>query len=409
MKMSTSENEKVAQPLWECVPIAGYHLPVAPVTHTLRERLAAIQRFFRSGEPEQGYPLKAKDKLRALPQWQLERVAPAPEWRNSAEAIDIGLKDWLGQEKPDQPVIVLVGPPHSGHTEILAEWAKQHRWPVLTPPSAGQVLAGDDAWLSKQISDGRPWVFPALERGYLRHAWGLSLIRRFLARAYSGNLGRGIIGCDSWAWAYLHHVWQGRMPITLTLQACDKARLADHFQRLANPSGDRQLLFHQSDNGRHVLPLPDAEEASDKTSNFLQLLAAHSRGVFGVAWAVWRASLRTEPDENKAEENDIAERKISHQTVWVIPWSQLTPPELPSGAGRDEAFVLHTLLLHNGLPLELLQKLLPLSPNHVMETLFRLDESGIVVQDNSIWQVTAQGYPAVRQFLKADGYLVDQF
>lgn len=125
--MSTSENEKVAQPLWECVPIADYHLPVAPVRHTLRERLAAIQRLFRSGEPEQGYPLKAKDKLRALPQWQLERVAPAPEWRNSAEAIDIGLKDWLGQEKPDQPVIVLVGPPHSGHTEILAAWAKQHR------------------------------------------------------------------------------------------------------------------------------------------------------------------------------------------------------------------------------------------------------------------------------------------
>ena len=170
--MFTSENEKIAQPLWECVPIADYHLPVAPVTHSLRERLAAIQCIFRSGEPEQEPPLKAKDKLRALPQWQLERIAPAPEWRNSVEAIDIELKDWLVQEKSDQSVIVMVGPPHSGHTEILAAWARRHRWQVLVPASAEQVLAGDDVWLSKQISDGSPWVFPTLERSYLRHAEG---------------------------------------------------------------------------------------------------------------------------------------------------------------------------------------------------------------------------------------------
>jgi hypothetical protein len=409
MKMSPSENEKVGQPLWECVPISDYHLPVAPVTQSLRERFAAIQRLFRSGKPEQETPFKANDQLWALRQRQLKHIAPVPQWRNSAEALDIGLKDWLGREKPGHPVIVMVGPPHSGYTEILTAWTKRHRWPVLIPPSARQVLAGDDAWLSEQIKGGSHWVFPALERAYLRHAEGLSLIRRFLARAYTGNLGRGIIGCDSWAWAYLRHVWPARPPITLTLQACGKVRLADHFQRLADPSGDRQLLFRQSDNGRHVLPPPGAEEASGETSNFLQFLAAHSRGIFGIAWAYWRASLRTEPDEKKAEETDIEEGKRLHQTVWVIPWSQLTPLELPSGAGRNEAFVLHTLLLHNGLPLEILQKLLPLSPNHVMETLFRLVESCLVVQDDTTWQVTAQAYPAVRQFLQAGGYLVDQF
>lgn len=406
---SNSATEKVASPLWEYVPIADYHPPAAPVTQSVRERLAVFRRLFRRGKSEQGSPLKAEDKLRALPRWQLECIAPAPEWRSSAEALYIELEDWLVQENPDQPVIVVVGPPHSGNTDILTTLAEQQSWRLLSPPSPEQVLPGDDNWLSDQRGDGGPWVFPALERVYLRHAAGLNLIRRFLDRACSGNLGRGIIGCDSWAWAFLYHLWRGRRPITLTLQALDQARLADLFQRLLNASNARKLLFRQSDNGHYVLPPADTDEVSGETSNFLQILAAHSRGIFGVAWAVWRASMRTEPDENMAEDGDTGERKIQNQTVWIIPWNQLNPPLLPSGAGRDEAFVLHTLLLHNGLPLELLQQLLSLSPSQVIETIFRLDEGGLVAQDDTVWKVTPRGYPAVRQFLQTNGYLVDQF
>jgi hypothetical protein len=409
MMTSNSETEKVASPLWEYVPIADYHPPAAPVTHSLRERFAVFRRLFRRGKPEQDSPLKAEDKLRALPRWQLERIAPAPKWRSSAEALDNKLEDWLLQEKPDQPVIVVVGPPHSGNTEILRTWAEQQSWRLLSPPSPEQVLAGDDNWLSHPGGDSSPWVFPVLERAYLRHTAGLNLIRRFLDRACSGNLGRGIIGCDSWAWTFLYHLWRGRRPITLTLQALDQARLVDLFQRFRDASNRRKLLFRQSDNGHYVLPPPDTDEVSGEASNFLQILAAHSRGIFGVAWAVWRASMQTEPDENIAEEDGTGERKIPNRTVWIIPWNQLNPPLLPSGAGRDEAFVLHTLLLHNGLPLELLQQLLSLSPSQVIETIFRLDEEGLVAEDDTVWKVTPRGYPAVRQFLQSNGYLVDQF
>lgn len=181
MKIATAENGKKVSPLWEFISIADYHLPAAPVTHSLIERLTVIQRLFRREEPEQSSPFKAKEKLKALPQWHLERVAPDPEWHSSAEALDIELKDWLGQEKPDPPVIFMVGPPHGGHTEILTAWAERQRWPVLSPPSTAQILAGDDTWTTKQSGDGSPWVFPALERAYLRHAEGLNLIRLCVA------------------------------------------------------------------------------------------------------------------------------------------------------------------------------------------------------------------------------------
>jgi hypothetical protein len=336
-------------------------------------------------------------------------VAPAPEWADSAAALDMALTVWLAQENPDPPVIFMVAPPHGGHTNVLREWARQHDWPCISPPEDETVFSADVTWLSRQISNRHPWIFPCLERAYFRHARGLTLIRNIMARVDAGDLGRGIIGCDSWAWAFLNRVWQGRKPIVLTLQSCDKFRLAAHFSRLCNPSGHGQMTFQQSDNGQPVLPprLPDTETA--ETSNFLELLATHSRGIWGVAWDIWRTSLRSEPDEKEAESQPLTAEKPPPNTIWVIPWSQFVPLELPSGAGLDEAFVLHALLLHNGLPLELLQRLLPLSPSQVSGTLFRLSENGLVACEHTAWQVTAPGYPCVRKFLKAQGYLVDQF
>ena len=163
VKSSISGNERVAQPLWECVPVADYDLPVAPVTHSLRKRLAALKSVFLRGEPEQEAAFKAEDKLRTLPQRQLERVAPAPDWRISAEALDIVSKDWLEQKKPDHPGIVLVGPPHSGHTKMLSAWAKLHGWPVLSPPSAEEILevtgCVQGAVTPLGLPDGVPVIF----------------------------------------------------------------------------------------------------------------------------------------------------------------------------------------------------------------------------------------------------------
>ena len=407
--MPTSENKQQPHSLWGVIPSGDYQLPLAPVTHSVRKRITAIQRLFRSDTSEQASSFTAKDTLRTLHQRQLDDIAPSPQWNDTVPVIENGFQDWLRQTTPDQPVMTMVGPPRSGRTQILTTWAEHHGWQSITPPSAEQILSGDDTLLSKQIIKGSPWIFPEMERAFVRHPEGLGLIRRFMADAFSGALGRGIIGCNSWAWAYLRHVWRGHVPGTLSFQAFDKTRLMEQFQRLADPTGNRQILFRQSDNGRHVLPPPDTEGATNEISSFLQFLAAHSRGIFGVAWALWRSSLRTEPDETVTEDTQKTDQGIRHQTVWVIPWSQVALPELPSGARQDEAFVLHTLLLHNGLDHMLLPAVLPLSPNQILETLSRLKESGLVIQESSRWQVTALGYPAVRQFLQARGYLVDQF
>ncbi len=409
MMESNSETDQSDIQLWRFVPLADYILPAAPVTHTVKKGIAGFRRLFSQQHEEIASPLKSTDELRTLPDWQLNKIAPPPTWDDAVASLDRELKTWLERDETDLPVCVLVGPPHSGYTHILQDWAESHDWNLIRPPSPQQILDGDDSWLTAQIQDDQPWVFPCLEKAYLRHAEGLKLVRRILDLAYAGGLGRGILGCDSWAWSYLGHIWHGKLPYTLTLQAFDRERLSETFQNAASELTGRNFRFRQADDGKCVLPNPDSQESAGEMSSFLQLLAAFSRGNLGVALAGWRFSLRTEPDEVLSENIDKEDRQFSQETIWVTPWDQLNIPDLPGNAGHHEAFVFQSLLLHNGLSLELLQQLLPLSPNLVTETLIRLKEVNLTEQRGETWRVTSLGYPVVREFLQSGGYLVDQF
>ena len=409
---STPATDKTETPAWEYVSVASYKPPSAPVTYSARKRYASLRGLFQRDRSETDLPLITAENLLSLPHFQLDRLAPVPDWQSSAETLRSELDEWLHQENPVPPVLVIAGPPHSGNIETLKAWAEMYSWQTLAGPSPEQILTGDTSWLTAQSEVDGPWVLPNLENLYLRHVDGLKLIRHFLDLACAGKIGRGIIGCDSWAWAFLSHLWHGRTPATLTLQAFDESRLTAHFQPSSDVSQSNPFLFRLSDNGYYVLPPPGENEKTSKQSNFLHILAAHSRGILGVSRAIWRASMQAEPDEKMSEKemsekDENKEGDIPHQTVWIIPWNQLKLPVLPASAGRDVAFVLHTLLLHNGLPLDILKLLL--SPDQVVENIYWLEEEGLVEQNDSVWQVTAQGYPAARQFLESNGYLVDQF
>jgi predicted transcriptional regulator len=83
---------------------------------------------------------------------------------------------------------------------------------------------------------------------------------------------------------------------------------------------------------------------------------------------------------------------------------------VPLSVGTDESIVLHALLLHGGASADLLERLLPLSHSQVRQVLRQLMTAGLVeVRPDRCWQVTTLGYPAVRQFMENEGYLVDAF
>ncbi|MFO7743256.1 MAG: hypothetical protein R6X31_13190 [Anaerolineae bacterium] len=394
--------------IWQFVAVAEYVPPPPDVVETTRRRISTLWRRLKPDIEEPVPHVKPEDELTTLPEWQLRRAAPPPEWVEAAEALDSALEDWVTGPPEDEPVRLLVTPPHIGRDQIFTAWAEQHEWRLVSPPSAEQILARDEAWLSEQFSGDGPWVLVDLERLCLRHARGLDLICSFLDRAHAGDLGPGLIGCDSWAWAFLDHVWRGWLPPTLTLQAYDEHRLAVCFRHLARTMGGRQVRFRQSDDGSDVLPPPDAAIPTDHQSDFLHHLATYSRGNLGVAWAIWRTALSSEPVADVPDEEE-ADQQMVGRTIWVTPWSHVEHPTLPAGAGRDTAFVLHALLLHRGLVTEMLPRLLPMTTTRIREILNALRVAGLVSRDRELWQVTATGYPAVREFLQRNGYLTDAF
>ncbi|MEA3375373.1 MAG: hypothetical protein U9R72_04145 [Chloroflexota bacterium] len=394
--------------IWQFVAVVEYVPPPPDVMETTRRRISTLWRRLKPDIEEPVPHVKPEDELTTLPEWHLRRAAPPPEWGEAAEALDTTLKDWLTNPSRDEPVRLLVTPPHIGRSAILQAWAEQREWRLLSPPSPEQILAREEAWFWEQFSADGPWVLADLERLYLRHASGLDLICGFLDRAHAGDLGLGLIACDSWAWAFLDHVWRSWLPPTLTLQAYDEHGLAVCFRHLARTMGGRQVRFRQSDDGSDVLPPPDAATTENHQSDFLHHLATYSRGNLGVAWAIWRSALSSEPVADVPDEEE-ADHQMVGRTIWVTPWSRVEHPTLPSGAGWETAVVLHALLLHRGLVTEMLPRLLPMTTTRIREILNALRVAGLVSRDGELWQVTATGYPAVREFLQRNGYLTDAF
>ena len=408
-----SQIDQAAPPLWQYVPIADYRVPTATVEHTVKTGLSALWQHLRPKPASpQTPPLKTDDELRTVPEAQIEWIAPAPDWQPATAALDDALAGWLDTEQPARACVFVISPPHGGNGDILTAWAGNHGWRVISPPSPERILARDSAWLADWTRDQSPWVLPNLERCYLRHARGLELARRLLDQTGSGDsLGRGIIGCDSWAWAFLRRAWNGPEPPLLTPQSFDPPRLARWLQGFNAGSGMDHLVFRQADNGKYVLP-PSANAVEDEpaeTSDFLRILAAHSRGIPGIAHTIWRASLRTVPDETLSETRANADQANRRSTIWVAPWHQIPQTTPASGLLREHAVPLHTLLLHAGLTAELLAQLLPLATPSIAATLAGLEAAGLLIRHGNEWRISPMAYPTVRQFLRDNGYLTDGF
>ena len=384
-----------------------YCLPADSTPAALRRKWRLLAQLF-SRQDQRDTLAQPEATLSSLPPAQLDRLAPPLRWEGAARAFDQIYAAKAGNAPAPGVVGILVGQPFCGHADILAHWARGRSVRLLEPPTAQEILAADVQWLTRCCDSGPGlWALPALERCYLRNANGLALVRGFLDLAFSGALGPGVIGCDSWAWAYLQRICAWPATPVLTLQAVVGAALTTLLlQPETQPT--QAVRFLSAHSGISLLPEPEdgEEDAQTPVSPELRQLAARCRGNLGIAWHFWRERLRTAIEPQATQTGDDAPPPTD--AIWVAP--ELEPRAPASDAGDETALVLHALLLHNGLEAPLLATLLPIAAAHLNLQLLRLHALGLVErQDADRWQVTPLAYPGVRAFLRARGYLTDSF
>ena len=75
---------------------------------------------------------------------------------------------------------------------------------------------------------------------------------------------------------------------------------------------------------------------------------------------------------------------------------------------RNHVFVLHTLLVHDGVPAAVLPRLLPFQTTQILKTLADLRGRHLVHEVGGAWRVTLSYYPAVRRQLAAAGFWISK-
>lgn len=422
---------------WRFVPMADYVVPSSDPANRIKKRWKSLRQLLSSAD-KGADTARAEAELRALPNVRLAHLVPPIDWSGTAGEFADAHKevpvndaerptlDPSGSAGEESALRFLVCQPYCDHTAILRNWAARQGAEELTPPEPAQILAGDQSWLETlPRRGGQAWALPGLERCFLRHANGLDLVRRFLERALGGELGAGVIACDSWAYAFIQRIWPLPGTPALTLQALDGPALADYFLT-PRPASDglSQTRFHSARSGEPLRADETLAQANGNRSENtrkqslpeFRLLAARCRGNPGLAWHYWRKQLRSEPDQDQKDRCDDDEDscpareragQIANDIVWVA--QDLVTPALPIEADEDVAFVLHALLLHRGLTTDLLALQLPVARTRIASQLLRLQALGLLVRHDAWWHVAPLAYSTVREYLDTRGYLIDAF
>lgn len=374
-------------------------------------------RFWHYNSP----PIKkeAQHECHRLSEAVLDELLPVLPWEAAANNLAIHLDPWLADPSPASFVRAVIGPPGSGVQEVVTRWGKQVSAKLVHPPEFPHILEPTlNFWPDVARDADRVLVIPELERFYLRHADGLDLIRR-LAEWLWVNPQRVVVGCSSWAWAYFRRKLQieAVFKTPIALEPLD----ADALRAWFCPRQQSRYLVQTIDKKRVIYPagvtktaagtlIASAaadQESNDHGADIFERIAATSRGIPEIARALWRECLC----EGEAEENEKGSRTVvdSMTPIHVRPPQSLVLPTLPKGAATREAIVLHTLLLHAGLPSEILFQVVPFTALEVIATLSTLQEAELIAEHEGVWSVTPLAYYSVRTFVRAESLLIDLF
>lgn len=250
--------------------------------------------------------------------------------------------------------------------EVVLKWLMQTCAPDLPEPAEG--------WSTESAVEALIELPPSLflvddlHRCFLRAVGGFSALREVLTVMHAAS-GRHFWVCgfhgETWAWleGVRGAVNLGVFRTRVRIRELDDERLRDWLEARARGIGVEPRYTHLSTGGlRTVDPARAVERAR---TAYWRLLADASRGNPRVAHAAWLTSLRAGDEEG---------------TVNIVLFEQ-PDVALLEEAGDLALFLLAALVVHDGLPVDLLAESLNISVAQVRSTCRRLQGLGVLSGD----------------------------
>jgi hypothetical protein len=388
------------------IQIISLHENQVPAGMALKSEVSSFWRklFRRAGNGDQGVEVGA---LQRLNERRLQNLIPQLDESDYFEAFD--QLPMLQSRNLNSMPVFLIEPPFSHLDDKLNTWAAKSGRTVVDPP---ENLLGGAPFDDKDIPEG-DWIIPNLERWFIRHPRGLEQVRSLFRYLVENDTSRGIIACHSWSWNFLQKAIGIQPPQNrlYTLKSTGVEEFAREILYYVYEKTGQEVELRQTNNGQTVIKWkPETPESPvDPThppveiGDFMKQLISYSRGNRSIAVSFWKKSLRTEPDE----ELENSETETSRDHFWVVPWADLELPFVPSHYNWKHLTILHTLLIHERLSQELLNKLLPQNDDELTMLITELIHNDLVAREGRQLRITENGYPAIRQQLNQHGYQTD--
>jgi hypothetical protein len=404
------------------IPVCDYEVPAMPTQHAIR-RLWHLARLRL--QPHADDPIRPGDGLQAPALKLLDDLAGPPAFGSLIDELEAAVQGWH-KESQGAPWLRLVVLPPCDTEDLVSTWAAAHHHPLLPAPARAS-LQNPLGTVDLKNAPGGPdelLVLPRLEDWFLRRRDGLATIRSLL-EALSRLERPCLVGCNSWAWAFVAKAVGATLvlPSPVTFAPLDAAHLRNWFIDLAKgeeiarsadpgamnpsestdtPDDDRPpVVFRMASSGANVL----GDDQDGGHDSFLRQLASLSLGTPWVAWHLWRESLRTASDTNELSDKVKKATEGDARTLWV---TQVPEFKLPADHEQASLLVLQALLMHGSLTEPELRSVLPMLEEPGMVA--ALQSAGFVERcgDDGQLRVRPAAYPAVRTALKADGYPVGE-
>lgn len=342
--------------------------------------------------------------------------------------LEACLRPWLDKKTPAS-YLKVIQLPAANHNNLLTHWAEQYGYRLLTPPARDKLATAKMPKLGAS-SRAKPVVIPDLAQWFLREQNGLVAVRALLAELANAKQ-HCVVGCNSWAWAFLSKATQANLvlPTPLCFKPFDAKRLQAWFSELVASSDYPDMRFRLKASGEDIFPKIDSEadenDQEERVHEYFHKLAYRSLGIPWVAWHLWMRSLRInneQEDESEDEEADVESASDEadkakpensdsesigamddENTLWIVDVDDFN---LPTEQTNQGLLVLHAVLIHQRLSTAALQQVVP-QLNH-LNVVTALINQGFLERHEEQLRCVPAAYPAIRDALSASGFCLDK-